>query len=85
MPALRLKTKLVFAITGMVLAIVATLSTVYVSQVVKLRLQETLDDGNFIAQGLRNGVAKGVIERPVEDNVRKETGRSHGRRRFATK
>jgi PAS domain S-box-containing protein len=50
MPALRLKTKLVFAITGMVLAIVATLSTVYVSQVVKLRLQETLDDGNFIAQ-----------------------------------
>lgn len=50
MPALRLKTKLVFAITGMVLAIVATLSTLYLSKVVDQRMQETLDDGEFIAQ-----------------------------------
>jgi signal transduction histidine kinase len=40
MPTLRLKTKLVFAITGMVVAIVATLSTLYISEVVHQRIQE---------------------------------------------
>lgn len=40
MPALRLKTKLVFAITAMVVAIVATLSTLYISEVVHQRIQE---------------------------------------------
>ena len=50
MPALRLKTKLVFAITGMVLVIVATLSSVYIREVVKLRLQETGEDGEFIGE-----------------------------------
>src|SRR5438874_5176592 len=49
MPALRLKTKLVFAITAMVLAIVATLSTIYVSQVVRQRIHEARADGEFIA------------------------------------
>lgn len=40
MPALRLKTKLVFAITAMVVAIVAALSTLYISQVVHQRIHE---------------------------------------------
>jgi len=40
MPALSLKTKLVFAITAMVVAIVATLSTLYISEVVHQRVQE---------------------------------------------
>ena len=40
MPALSLKTKLVFAITAMVVAIVATLSTLYISEVVRQRIQE---------------------------------------------
>jgi PAS domain S-box-containing protein len=40
MPALRLKTKLVIAITTMVVAIVATLSTLYISEVVRQRIQE---------------------------------------------
>ena len=40
MPALRLKTKLVIAITGMVVAIVAALSTLYISEVVHQRIQE---------------------------------------------
>jgi PAS domain S-box-containing protein len=40
MPALRLKTKLVIAITAMVVAIVATLSTLYISEVVRQRIQE---------------------------------------------
>src|SRR5215471_681926 len=50
MPALRLKTKLVLAITGMVLAIVATLSTLYLSKEMHLRMQQTFDDGQFIAR-----------------------------------
>jgi len=49
MPALRLKTKLVFAITAMVVAIVATLATVYISEVVHQRMQESYNDGDFIA------------------------------------
>src|SRR5882724_6977299 len=43
MPALRLKTKLVFAITLMVVAIVAVLATLYISEVVQQRLQEAAD------------------------------------------
>jgi len=38
--SLSLKTKLVFAITAMVVAIVATLSTLYISEVVHQRIQE---------------------------------------------
>ncbi|HLY99187.1 MAG TPA: ATP-binding protein [Candidatus Angelobacter sp.] len=49
MPALRLKTKLVFAITAMVVAIVATLATVYISEVVHQRMQESYSDSDFIA------------------------------------
>src|SRR5260221_12788722 len=40
MPALRLKTKLVIAITAMVVAIVATLPPPYISEVVRQRIQE---------------------------------------------
>jgi PAS domain S-box-containing protein len=43
MPALRLKTKLVFAITLMVVVIVATLAALYISEVVHQRIQETYD------------------------------------------
>lgn len=49
MRPLRLKTKLVIAITGIVLAIVATVSTLYLSKVVHVRMQQTFDDGKFIA------------------------------------
>ena len=47
MPTLRLKTKLVFAITGMVLAIVAALSAVYLYEVVHVRIQEVYDGGDY--------------------------------------
>ncbi|HWS17370.1 MAG TPA: hypothetical protein VN223_05125, partial [Candidatus Elarobacter sp.] len=40
MPALRLKTKLVVAITAMVVAIVAALATLYISEVVRQRIHE---------------------------------------------
>ncbi|HYL91860.1 MAG TPA: ATP-binding protein [Alphaproteobacteria bacterium] len=50
MPALRLKTKLVFAITAMVVAIVATISTLYISEVVHQGVQEAYNDSQFIAR-----------------------------------
>jgi signal transduction histidine kinase len=48
MPALRLKTKLVFAITAMVVAIVATLSTLYISEVVHQRIHEVYQVADVI-------------------------------------
>ncbi|HEY6252531.1 MAG TPA: histidine kinase dimerization/phospho-acceptor domain-containing protein, partial [Candidatus Angelobacter sp.] len=66
MPALRLKTKLVIAISGMVLAIVATLSTLYLSKVVRLRMQQTLADGQFIAHQIFS-VARGPLKIDLSD------------------
>jgi PAS domain S-box-containing protein len=49
MPQLRLKTKLVLAISGMVFALVATLSCVYVSQILRQRINESYENADFIA------------------------------------
>jgi len=46
---LRLKIKLVIAISGMVLALVSALSYVYLSQLLRQRISEAYDDGDFIA------------------------------------
>jgi len=45
----RLKTKLVMAISGMVLALVSVLSYAYLSQLVRQRINETYENGDFIA------------------------------------
>ena len=66
MPGLRLKTKLVFAITGMVVAIVATLSTLYVSEVVHQRIQQAYNDGDFIAHEIFS-VARDALETDFSD------------------
>jgi signal transduction histidine kinase len=49
MPGWRLKTKLVFAITAMVGVIVSTLAALYISEVVKQRIQETYDVAYLVA------------------------------------
>jgi PAS domain S-box-containing protein len=46
---LRLKTKLVLAISGLVLALVSVLSYVYLSQLLRQRITEAFEDGDFIA------------------------------------
>lgn len=61
MPALRLKAKLVFAITGMVVAIVATLAVLYISEVVHQRIQEAYDTSRFIVHEVFT-VARGALE-----------------------
>jgi PAS domain S-box-containing protein len=54
MPTLRLRAKLVIAITSMVVVIVATLSFLYFSEVVHMRLAEELNDGEYIALEIVN-------------------------------
>jgi signal transduction histidine kinase/HAMP domain-containing protein len=49
MPRLRLKTKLVLAITGMVFFLVAALSCLYVAQIFHQRINQTYDNADFIA------------------------------------
>ncbi|MGH9568875.1 MAG: hypothetical protein ACRD4F_04515, partial [Candidatus Angelobacter sp.] len=49
MPALRLKAKLVIAITLMVVAIVAVLQTLYLSQIVHQRIRETYTETQNVA------------------------------------
>jgi PAS domain S-box-containing protein len=49
MPRLRLKTKLVLAISGLVFALVAALSCVYVSQIFYQRINQSYDNAEFIA------------------------------------
>src|SRR5437588_5280503 len=46
---LRLKTKLVLAITIMVVALVTTLSSIYISQLIKQRIDEAYQNGEFVA------------------------------------
>jgi len=48
-PRLRLKTKLVLAISGMVVALVVTFCSLYVLQIVRQRVQDTYDNGDFVA------------------------------------
>src|SRR5262245_12849970 len=61
MPALRLKTKLVFAITGMVMVIVATLAALYISEVVHQRFEEAQEISQLVAHQIF-GVARGALE-----------------------
>src|SRR5262249_1177945 len=49
LPKLRLKTKLVIAISGMVVALVAALLAIYVSQLVHQAVRDAYNSGNFVA------------------------------------
>src|SRR5215471_5574420 len=61
MPALRLKTKLVIAITGMVAAIVATIAGFYVAEVVRQRIFEAYNTSLLIERQVFS-VARGALE-----------------------
>jgi signal transduction histidine kinase len=61
MPRLRLKTKLVLAITGMVFVLVVTLSALFVSQLLRQRLNGTADNADFIAHQIYQA-AKQALE-----------------------
>lgn len=60
MPRLRLKTKLVLAISTMVFALVAVLSWVYVSQLVRQRIQQSYESSDFVAHQILNGTRQAL-------------------------
>ncbi len=57
---MRLKTKLVIAITAMVVALVTALSYVYVAQLVRERISEAFDNGDFVAHQIFNGARQAL-------------------------
>ncbi len=76
---LRLKTKLVIAISGLVLALVSVLSYVYLSQLMRQRIAQAYNDGDFIAHqiyqvsrdALEVDLASARIDESNPDEVRK--------------
>lgn len=57
---MRLKTKLVLAITGMVVAIVTTLSSIYISQLIRARTEEAYQNAQFIKLELFNAAREAL-------------------------
>jgi PAS domain S-box-containing protein len=57
---MRLKTKLVLAISGMVVAVVAAFSTIYISQIVRQRINETYNDADFVAHQIFHGTREAL-------------------------
>lgn len=57
---LRLKTKLVIAISTMVVALVTILSYIYVSQLLRQRIQDAYDSADFMAHQILNGARQAL-------------------------
>ncbi len=68
----RLKTKLVLAISGMVLALVSVLSYAYLSQLVRQRISATYESGDFIAHQIyqvsRDALETDLTNTRVDEN-----------------
>lgn len=62
MPRLRLKTKLVLAISGMVFTVVATLSFIYISQLVRQRVSGSYENADFIAHQIYQATKQALEE-----------------------
>src|SRR3954466_4072545 len=76
----RLKTKLVIAISGMVLALVSVLSYVYLSQIVRQRIAATYEDGDFLAHQIYQ-VSRDALEIDLS-NTRVDENNPEEVRRF---
>ncbi|MBZ5568540.1 MAG: PAS domain-containing protein [Acidobacteriia bacterium] len=66
---LRLKAKLVIAISAMVVALVATLSYIYMSQMLRQRVREEYQTGDFIAHQIYHGAREALELDLVNANV----------------
>ncbi len=80
---LRLKTKLVLAISGMVLALVSVLSYAYLSQLVRQRIAETYEDGDFIAHQIYQ-VSRDALEMDLSNTTVDENNPDEVRRLIET-
>ena len=64
---MRLKTKLVISISAMVVALVATLSYIYVSQLLRQRVSQEYAGGDFVAHQIYHG-AREALELDLSNN-----------------
>src|SRR6516165_6392140 len=69
MARIRLKTKLVLAITGMVFALVAIFSYIFVSKVVRQRTAQAYESADFIAKEIRESAGDATHVTPAELGV----------------
>src|ERR1700743_55504 len=69
---MRLKTKLVLAITGLVFLIAGLVSLVYVSQLIKAAVQQSYDTNQMVAEQIRlaleNALKTGLRDQKVDPN-----------------
>ena len=63
MARIRLKTKLVLAISSMVFALVAVFSYLYVSHMVRQRTAEAYDSADFVAKQIRESAREDIADR----------------------
>ena len=86
----KLKTKLVIAISAMVVALVATLSYIYVSQMMRQRVREAYQSGDFTAHQIYHGAREALeldlsnahvdpdypqaVEAAIEDSLQTDPG-----------
>ncbi len=87
---LKLKTKLVIAISAMVVALVATLSYIYTSQMLRQHVRQAYDSGDFIAHQIYHGAREALeldlsnmdvdpsdpkaVEAAIEDSLQTDPG-----------
>lgn len=87
MPRLRLKTKLVLAISGLVFALVAALSCLYVSQIFRQRIKQSYDNADFITHQVLHAARRALESEALASRLDQELGQplpSSARDRIAT-
>ena len=86
--SMRLKTKLVLAITGLVFLIAGLLSLVYVSHLVNAAVQQSYDTNRMVANqvrfALQNALETGLKDKSVDPNDPCRAARASWRKRSAT-
>ncbi len=87
MPRLRLKTKLVLAISGLVFVLVAALSCLYVSQIFRQRIKQSYDNADFITHQVLHAARRALESEALASRLDQELGQplpSSARDRIAT-
>src|SRR5712675_2268492 len=67
---IRLKTKLVFAITAMMVALVSAFASVYLSQLIQHRIADADDGAHFVANQVFNATRQAIPQRETLHSVR---------------
>ena len=74
MPRLRLKTKLVLAISGLVFVLVAALSCLYVSQIFRQRIKQSYDNADFITHQVLHAARRALESEALASRLDQELG-----------